>query len=103
VPVQPQRCHRVEPSELANELIRNLRNQCPCCSNAIRNAQSAAVRWNRGSSQTHPTVQFLIGSWVAGVPKKGWIGGVKLKGRRMSDITTYRCTSCGYLESYATP
>jgi hypothetical protein len=46
---------------------------------------------------------ILIGSWVSGVPEKGWIGGVKLKGRRVIDITTYRCTSCGYLKSYATP
>jgi hypothetical protein len=41
--------------------------------------------------------------WIAHVLEDGWIGGVKLKGRRALDITTYRCTSCGYLESYATP
>ena len=44
-----------------------------------------------------------IGSWVEGTPEKGWTGSVKLKGKRKFDITTYRCTSCGYLESYANP
>jgi hypothetical protein len=46
---------------------------------------------------------ILIGSWLEGGPEKGWAGSVKLKGKRKFDITTYRCTSCGYLESYANP
>jgi hypothetical protein len=45
----------------------------------------------------------LLGSWAEGEPEKGWTGSVKMKGRRKLDITTYRCTSCGYLESYANP
>jgi hypothetical protein len=44
---------------------------------------------------------ILPSSWVEGAPEKGWLGGLKLKGRRKLDITTYRCTSCGYLEGYA--
>jgi hypothetical protein len=39
--------------------------------------------------------------WVEGLPEKGWFG-MKLKGRRKLEIATYRCTSCGYLEGYAT-
>jgi len=38
-----------------------------------------------------------------GAPEKGWTGNVKMKGKRKLDITAYRCTSCGYLESYANP
>jgi len=39
--------------------------------------------------------------WIEGLPEKGWFG-MKLKGRRKLEIATYRCTSCGYLEGYAT-
>lgn len=39
--------------------------------------------------------------WVAGPPKKGWWGDVKLPTKPVP-ITTYRCTKCGFLEQYAT-
>jgi Domain of unknown function (DUF6487) len=41
--------------------------------------------------------------WVEGIPEKGFFFGLKLKGRRQFAITTYRCTACGYLESFAGP
>jgi hypothetical protein len=44
---------------------------------------------------------ILVGSWLEGVPEKGWTGSVKMKGKRKLDITANRCTSCGYLELYA--
>jgi predicted nucleic-acid-binding Zn-ribbon protein len=40
----------------------------------------------------------MVSEWMAGPPKTSWMG-VKVKGVRQ--ITTYRCTGCGYLESYA--
>ena len=41
-----------------------------------------------------------VSEWSAESPKMGWFGfGVDVKGVRK--ITSYRCTSCGYLESYA--
>jgi hypothetical protein len=46
---------------------------------------------------------ILVGSWLEGAPEKSWTGGVKMKGKRRLSITAYRCTSCGYLESYASP
>lgn len=39
--------------------------------------------------------------WVQGAPEVSRWTGVKLKGRLHLPATTYRCTKCGYLESYA--
>ena len=43
----------------------------------------------------HPSV------WVSGPPKKSLWLGTKLAGRETRQISSYRCTECGYLESYA--
>lgn len=40
-------------------------------------------------------------AWLEGVPEKGLLGSLKMRGKRRIEITTLRCTSCGYLESYA--
>jgi hypothetical protein len=44
-------------------------------------------------------------NWIEGKPERGWLGGtfagVKKRGKTLVPITTYRCLSCGYLESYA--
>ncbi len=40
-------------------------------------------------------------SWVAGPVDKSWLTGMRLKGKSTLDVRTYRCTACGYLESYA--
>jgi len=39
--------------------------------------------------------------WVAGKPEKSLIAGVKLKGRSIYDVASFRCIACGYLDSYA--
>jgi hypothetical protein len=39
--------------------------------------------------------------WVAGLPEHSIWTGLKLKGRTQLQTLTYRCTRCGYLESYA--
>jgi hypothetical protein len=44
----------------------------------------------------------FMSKWVEGAAQKGFFG-LKLKGRRQFAITAYRCTACGYLESYAAP
>ncbi len=39
--------------------------------------------------------------WVEGPPEPSpWVG-LKLKGREVRQVETYRCTRCGYLQSYA--
>jgi hypothetical protein len=39
--------------------------------------------------------------WVEGEPERTIWLGVRLKGKRSLELATYRCTSCGYVESYA--
>ena len=45
----------------------------------------------------------LQASWVEGVPTTSFWTGVKTKGREQLPVTTFRCSSCGYLESFAAP
>lgn len=40
--------------------------------------------------------------WVDGEPKRTFWAGVTLKNRRVIAVSTFRCSQCGYLESYAT-
>jgi hypothetical protein len=51
-----------------------------------------------------------VSSWFEGPPQKSRWTGVSLKGktpieigRTPIEIATWRCTSCGFLESYAVP
>ena len=43
----------------------------------------------------------LASHWVAGAPEKSFWLGVKVKGKRLMNVRTFRCKSCGYLESYS--
>ena len=45
----------------------------------------------------------LAGAWYEGVPEKGLLGSIKMKGKQPYMITTYRCSACGFLENYAHP
>ena len=38
--------------------------------------------------------------WIEGAPDY-WVFNLKLRGKRQFELTTYRCSRCGYLESYA--
>jgi predicted nucleic-acid-binding Zn-ribbon protein len=42
-------------------------------------------------------------SWVDGAPVPSNWTGLKVKAHQLVPVTTYRCTGCGYLESYASP
>jgi hypothetical protein len=42
-----------------------------------------------------------VSSWLEGPPEKNFFGNVKLRGRKPVEIATWRCTRCGFLESYA--
>jgi hypothetical protein len=40
--------------------------------------------------------------WVSGQPEKRFLGGgLDLDGKTTLNITTFRCQTCAYLESYA--
>lgn len=45
--------------------------------------------------------KLLQSKWVEGMPVKSFLAGLRLRGKRQLTITTFRCMSCGYLESYA--
>jgi hypothetical protein len=44
----------------------------------------------------------LQSQWVEGPPDRSRWTGLKLKGRRKLPVTSYRCSRCGFLESWAT-
>lgn len=64
---------------------------CPKCQHAM---ESGFVADN-----THGGT--LQSTWVDGAPVRSMWTGLKLKGHERLPVTTYRCTRCGYLESYA--
>jgi hypothetical protein len=43
----------------------------------------------------------LVTKWIEGAPEKSRWLGVRLRDKKAIEVATYRCTSCGYLESYA--
>jgi hypothetical protein len=42
-----------------------------------------------------------VGIWVEGPPEKGAWGGTDTTFRQRLPVATFRCDSCGFLESYA--
>ncbi len=42
-----------------------------------------------------------ISSWLEGAPVKSKWVGLKLGGKKPIEIRAYRCSRCGFLESYA--
>ena len=40
-------------------------------------------------------------SWVEGAPEQSFWEVTKTRGKKHVQVATYRCTSCGFLESYA--
>ncbi len=50
---------------------------------------------------THGREQLTTTTWIEGSPEPSLWRGIKLKGKLDYTVETYRCTSCGYLESYS--
>ena len=44
-----------------------------------------------------------VSSWLEGVPKRSFWVGVVLEGKKPIEIVAWRCSACGFLESYAKP
>lgn len=44
-----------------------------------------------------------VSAWLEGAPQKSKWFGVRLGGKKPIEIATWRCGSCGFLESYAKP
>ena len=43
----------------------------------------------------------IVSHWVAGAPLKSFWTGTKVPEGKRIPIGSYRCSSCGFLESYA--
>jgi hypothetical protein len=43
---------------------------------------------------------MAVTSWVEGAPQKSIWTGLKLSGKGRSEIATWRCNRCGFLEQY---
>lgn len=67
-------------------------------SNSCIKCQSSMTR---GFVLDHTHGGYATNKWVEGEPRRSWIFGLKLGGKRQLDIETWRCTRCGYLENYA--
>ena len=65
--------------------------QCPKCSGSM--AEGFVVDASHGTAG--------VSTWVEGPPQKSVWTGVKFTGRPRSEITTWRCARCGFLEHYA--
>ncbi len=64
--------------------------ECPKC----RSTMEGGFIKDQGSG----TVQS---EWVEGAPETSFWTGIKTRGKEQFPVATYRCSSCGYLESYA--
>jgi hypothetical protein len=65
--------------------------QCPKCSRAME----------EGFVVDHTHGGYAQGEWVEGPPRRSFWSGLNLSGKERYPVTTFRCTGCGYLESYA--
>jgi hypothetical protein len=50
------------------------------------------------------SIYAIVDYWVAGEPQKTWRGAKLPRGKdQYIPIAHFRCTNCGFLESYASP
>jgi len=40
-------------------------------------------------------------NWLEGMPEPSFFLGLKTAGKERHEVITFRCSACGYLESYA--
>ena len=66
--------------------------QCPKCDGRME--QGFILDFAHGGAR-------LVSQWAPGEPHKSFWMGTKLPEDKLIPIGTFRCESCGYLESYA--
>lgn len=65
---------------------------CPKCNRAMEIGFVADVAYGA----------VLQSNWSPGIPvRRRFVGGVKWRQQDSRPIVTYRCSACGFLESYA--
>ncbi|MBI3201269.1 MAG: hypothetical protein HYZ29_06960 [Myxococcales bacterium] len=65
--------------------------QCPKCEGPME----------RGFVLDNTYGKRLVSHWAPGAPQKSFWLGTALPDEELIPIGTFRCSSCGYLESYA--
>ena len=68
------------------------RHDCPKCG---RRMERGYIVDGRHAERRHVT------EWVEGAPEKSFWAGLKIRNRRVLQVTVYRCEKCGFLEAYA--
>lgn len=68
-----------------------MKKTCPKCSGAMERGFLLDETYG-GTGQTQ---------WTQGEPKRSFWTGVSVPMDERHLVTTYRCSQCGYLESYA--
>jgi predicted nucleic-acid-binding Zn-ribbon protein len=66
-------------------------HKCPKCQHEMEEGFIADVTYGG----------VVTSKWVEGEPEKSFWTGTKTRGKRQVEILTFRCSNCGYLESYA--
>ena len=65
--------------------------ECPKC----RGKMDEGFIMDEGYGHVKPS------KWVEGAPEESFWVGTKTRGKKQVQVTTFCCTKCGYLESYA--
>jgi len=68
-------------------------SQCPKCGGSMAEGHVMG--------RTSSSIPAL-GSWVEGKPERSIWTGLKYKGKSRMDLAAFRCTRCGFVETYAT-
>ncbi len=68
--------------------------QCPKCNNVMLQG----FIFDRADGGQRSVI-----NWVKGAPEKAFWTGTKVPGEKCVPVGTYRCSVCGFLESYARP
>ena len=68
--------------------------RCPKCNREM--AQGFIVDFHAGG-------QRLVSNWVEGAPEKSFWHRTDAPADRSVPVGTFRCSACGFLESYARP
>jgi hypothetical protein len=69
-------------------------SRCPKCGGPM--AQGFVVDFHQGGARR-------VSSWVAGAPQKSFWRGTTAPDLTGVPIGTFRCETCGFLESFARP
>lgn len=68
-------------------------NRCPKCNGEMV----------QGFTFEHDGWRRMVITWVEGTPEKSFWQSAKVPADKCVPVGTFRCSACGFLESYARP